>query len=158
MALNRIDENSSYREETNPFREVATASFDAPRRAPPPPPRPPSGAAASPSSSLFSAAQRFLFSEGSASAEKQKRPSQITGPTNVQHRIHVRKDASSRTGFSGLPPEWAAALQKGGISPQEVNEHPVEVMDALTTVMVRCRTRSSVHAPVLIAGADLVHT
>jgi hypothetical protein len=55
----------------------------------------------------------------------------ISAPFNVKHNIHVTVDATSATGFTGLPPQWDAMLSASGISKEQIAAHPREVLDVL---------------------------
>ena len=64
--------------------------------------------------------------------DKGKKPAvAISSPFNVQHKMHVKKDPHSSTGFSGLPPHWKTLLECSGITKEEVNNHADEVLDVL---------------------------
>jgi hypothetical protein len=54
-------------------------------------------------------------------------PSVVSGPYEVQHRVHV--DFDSSTGYKGLPPELAA-LMKPFINESELQSHPKEAVAA----------------------------
>eukprot|EP00007_Cunea_sp_BSH-02190019_P000966 CAMPEP_0174230728 /NCGR_PEP_ID=MMETSP0417-20130205/1432_1 /TAXON_ID=242541 /ORGANISM="Mayorella sp, Strain BSH-02190019" /LENGTH=629 /DNA_ID=CAMNT_0015308483 /DNA_START=67 /DNA_END=1956 /DNA_ORIENTATION=- len=52
----------------------------------------------------------------------------ITGPTDLQHNVHVDVDGG---GFKGLPSEWVALLKGSGIDQQEVQENRLQVLQVL---------------------------
>jgi len=52
-------------------------------------------------------------------------------PYNVQHLEHVGVDNRSSTGFTGLPDKWRNLLKVSGISREEIELHPQEVLDVL---------------------------
>ena len=83
--------------------------------------------------------RRQTILEKGLSLLKKRRPTtnigHISSPYNVQHAIHVRQDASSPLGFSGLPAPWATALKSSGITREEALEHPHAVLKALETAM-----------------------
>ena len=56
---------------------------------------------------------------------------EIGMPFNVQHLQHVGVDPRSSTGFTGLPGKWKDLLGVSGISRDEVDAHPQEVLDVL---------------------------
>lgn len=63
-----------------------------------------------------------LSSEPPAPAAK---PQMSIGlPFNVKHAVHVKPDATSELGLSGLPSTWESALATSGISKQEVCAPP----------------------------------
>jgi len=55
----------------------------------------------------------------------------VTMPYQIQHLEHVGVDARSSTGFTGLPDRWRNLLKVSGISRQEIEEHPQEVLDVI---------------------------
>eukprot|EP01113_Clastostelium_recurvatum_P046689 TRINITY_DN821_c0_g1_i1.p1 TRINITY_DN821_c0_g1~~TRINITY_DN821_c0_g1_i1.p1 ORF type:complete len:515 (+),score=116.71 TRINITY_DN821_c0_g1_i1:182-1546(+) len=61
-----------------------------------------------------------------AAIDKGSEYSSVSGPYNVEHKIHV--DFNSATGFSGLPPEWEAMLRTGGITKEEVINNSEQVL------------------------------
>lgn len=63
--------------------------------------------------------------------EKKEEPIMIGRPFNVQHLEHVGVDPRSSTGFTGLPDKWRALLQVSGITRDEVDAHPQEVLDVI---------------------------
>jgi len=58
--------------------------------------------------------------------------SSVSAPYNVQHEIHV--DFDSETGFSGLPPEWAAIVKGSGLTKKEILANPQEAIKVLEFV------------------------
>src|SRR5687768_14090810 len=64
-------------------------------------------------------------------AEKKEEPMMIGRPFNVQHLEHVGIDPRSSTGFTGLPDKWRSLLQVSGITREEVDAHPQEVLDVI---------------------------
>ena len=63
--------------------------------------------------------------------EKKEEPMIIGRPFNVQHLEHVGIDPRSSTGFTGLPEKWRALLQVSGITRDEIDAHPQEVLDVI---------------------------
>ncbi|GBG33230.1 Protein kinase, putative [Hondaea fermentalgiana] len=55
----------------------------------------------------------------------------VSMPYQVQHVEHVGVDARSSTGFTGLPDRWRNLLKVSGISREDVQAHPDEVLDVL---------------------------
>eukprot|EP00742_Colponemidia_sp_Colp-10_P002957 GILJ01003155.1.p1 GENE.GILJ01003155.1~~GILJ01003155.1.p1 ORF type:complete len:541 (+),score=66.20 GILJ01003155.1:45-1625(+) len=55
----------------------------------------------------------------------------IGRPTNFTHNVHVEVDATSDTGFRGLPATWEVLLRASGISKAEIQAHPNEVLASL---------------------------
>lgn len=55
----------------------------------------------------------------------------IGTPYNVKHTEHVGVDPHSSTGFTGLPDRWKQLLNVSGISRQEIDAHPQEVLDVI---------------------------
>ncbi|KAI8900569.1 kinase-like domain-containing protein [Globomyces pollinis-pini] len=53
-----------------------------------------------------------------------------SGPTNVQHNVHVGYDMNTGT-FEGLPTSWKAILQQSSISKEEMANNPQVVLDVL---------------------------
>jgi len=56
----------------------------------------------------------------------------VSSPYNVENKIHV--DFNSKTGFSGLPPEWEALLATSAIPREEVEANPDNVLAVLDFV------------------------
>ncbi|KJE95605.1 p21-activated kinase Cla4 [Capsaspora owczarzaki ATCC 30864] len=56
--------------------------------------------------------------------------SQISGPTNFVHEVHVGFDTESQT-FTGLPPQWNSLLSNSGISKEDQARDPQAVLDVL---------------------------
>ena len=52
-------------------------------------------------------------------------------PYNLQHIDHVGVDQRSSTGFTGLPDKWRNLLKVSGITRDEIDAHPQEVLDVL---------------------------
>lgn len=78
--------------------------------------------------------RKFSWWPGGGKSSSDKAPlagTVIGAPFNVQHTTHVRPDATSSTGFSGLPPAWRAVLKVSGITKQEAVDHPQAVLAAL---------------------------
>eukprot|EP00613_Pedinella_sp_CCMP2098_P019485 CAMPEP_0171689818 /NCGR_PEP_ID=MMETSP0991-20121206/4661_1 /TAXON_ID=483369 /ORGANISM="non described non described, Strain CCMP2098" /LENGTH=179 /DNA_ID=CAMNT_0012277911 /DNA_START=77 /DNA_END=612 /DNA_ORIENTATION=+ len=63
--------------------------------------------------------------------EEPSKPIQIGSPTDFRHITHVKTDASSATGFSGLPQKWETVFLTSGISQSEAAANPAAVLDAL---------------------------
>jgi len=59
----------------------------------------------------------------------------ISKPFGFKRMNHVAVDATSETGFSGLPEEWAAALTAGGISKEDAAANPDATLDCLRYMM-----------------------
>uniref|UniRef100_A0A7S2S7R5 non-specific serine/threonine protein kinase n=1 Tax=Rhizochromulina marina TaxID=1034831 RepID=A0A7S2S7R5_9STRA len=97
------------------------------RKARPAPPRKPSY--------IQSAASLLLGAPLRRQEEKLSTISEISGPMDVQHVVHVRPDPSSDTGFSGLPSHWQKELSQSGISKTEAESNPQAVVDALSCYM-----------------------
>ncbi|KAL0232177.1 hypothetical protein PCE1_003173 [Barthelona sp. PCE] len=66
---------------------------------------------------------------GKSSASSSKRKV-ISEPTGFQHRVHVYYD-HDRQKFVGLPKEWEDLLQASGITIEEQQAHPDEVLESL---------------------------
>lgn len=65
--------------------------------------------------------------------KKEEKPKfEISGPTDFKHITHVKTDASSATGFQGLPPQWETVFLGSGISQAEAKANPNAVLDALS--------------------------
>jgi len=65
--------------------------------------------------------------------KKEEKPKfEISGPTDFKHITHVKADASSATGFQGLPPQWESVFLDSGISQAEAKANPAAVLDALS--------------------------
>lgn len=58
-------------------------------------------------------------------------PREIMGPTDFVHVRHVETDKSEKTGFKGLPKEWEELLLASGITQEDMQEHPEEIVDVL---------------------------
>lgn len=58
--------------------------------------------------------------------------SSVSAPYNVQHEIHV--DFDSETGFSGLPPEWAAIVKGSGLTKEQILANPDDAVKVLEFV------------------------
>lgn len=58
--------------------------------------------------------------------------SSVSAPYNVQHEIHV--DFDSETGFSGLPPDWAAIVKTSGLPKEQILANPNEVLKVLELI------------------------
>ena len=56
-------------------------------------------------------------------------------PYNVQHKVHVHVDPSSRVGLAGLPGHWETFLETSGITREETIKNPDAVLSALETAM-----------------------
>mmetsp|Transcript_68713 Transcript_68713/g.100604 ORF Transcript_68713/g.100604 Transcript_68713/m.100604 type:complete len:527 (+) Transcript_68713:24-1604(+) len=66
-----------------------------------------------------------------AAVEEDEGELEISSPFNFQHKFHVQVDASSGTGFIGLPPGWEQALKDANISKEEVALHGPAIIDIL---------------------------
>ena len=55
----------------------------------------------------------------------------IGAPKNARQEFNVRVDASSPSGFTGLPPRFQNLLAASGITTEEVQKNPDEVYDVL---------------------------
>ena len=58
-------------------------------------------------------------------------PTIIGTPYNVKHQHHVEPDPHTSTGFTGLPESWSAVLKMSGITKDDVNANPQEVLECL---------------------------
>lgn len=64
-------------------------------------------------------------------AAPQQREMQISAPFNFQHRVHVKVDPNSATGFAGLPPGWAEQLKRANFSENEVHDDGDAILEVL---------------------------
>lgn len=64
-------------------------------------------------------------------AVEEPAPMMIGTPYNVKHVEHVGVDPRSSTGFTGLPDKWRQLLNVSGITREEVDAHPQEVLDVI---------------------------
>jgi len=64
-------------------------------------------------------------------SQKPEHQFSIGEPFNFQVHDHVEVDATSDLGFKGLPKEWETVLQASGITKQDVQDNPEEVLDVL---------------------------
>jgi hypothetical protein len=62
--------------------------------------------------------------DGAAKAEK------CSAPQTVRHKVHISFDTETGA-FQGIPPEWRALLEASGISNEEVESNPAQVMKVL---------------------------
>lgn len=53
----------------------------------------------------------------------------ISRPFSIDHVLHV--DFDSKTGFSGLPPEWERAIENSGFQKKELIQNPEAVITAI---------------------------
>ena len=60
-----------------------------------------------------------------------QREMQISAPFNFQHRVHVKVDPTSATGFSGLPPGWGEQLKQAKFTDEEVHGDGETILDVL---------------------------
>ncbi|GMH62032.1 hypothetical protein TrST_g14162 [Triparma strigata] len=70
---------------------------------------------------------------GSSGSNLEAESSAIIGaPFNVKHNEHVEPDATTSTGFRGLPDAWVALLKSSGITKDDAVANPQAVLDCLT--------------------------
>jgi hypothetical protein len=48
--------------------------------------------------------------------------------------MHVTLEESAPSGFTGLPREWEQYILSSGITREEMDEHPKQVMEAVTYI------------------------
>mmetsp|Transcript_15697 Transcript_15697/g.38097 ORF Transcript_15697/g.38097 Transcript_15697/m.38097 type:complete len:518 (+) Transcript_15697:95-1648(+) len=61
----------------------------------------------------------------------QQREMQISAPFNFQHRVHVKVDTASPSGFSGLPPGWESQLKQAKFTQEEVQGDGDAILEVL---------------------------
>jgi len=64
-------------------------------------------------------------------AQQQPKEMQISAPFNFQHRVHVKVDPNSPTGFSGLPPGWAEQLKRAKFTDDEMQGNGDTILEVL---------------------------
>ena len=81
----------------------------------------------------------------------------ISMPFNVEHKHHVEYDSATGS-FTGMPPEWEAMLAKSGITEEEIQDNPTEVLQCLefqTTVLPPAALDNNNKAASSLSGVPL---
>ena len=68
-------------------------------------------------------------------------------PKDIDHRVHVTRDETDGSGYSGLPPEWLARLKESGLTGEQISSEPHAVIAALkqefSTLHTKVQKRAS---------------
>ena len=64
-------------------------------------------------------------------AEEDEAHMSIGSPTDFKQLVHVTVDATSSSGFNGLPEMWEKSLMQSKISKEEVMQHPDAMLEVL---------------------------